>query len=73
MTKRRFRLTYENGHEISKVLEDEWFDHPASTKTIAYGTQIAIRTLETPEGPVEYWRHFRAPGDRLLCRHIRKG
>jgi 3D (Asp-Asp-Asp) domain-containing protein len=30
------------------------------TKTLSYGTKIVIRTLMTPDGPIEYWRKMRA-------------
>ncbi|HSR33684.1 MAG TPA: 3D domain-containing protein, partial [Anaerolineae bacterium] len=29
------------------------------TKTMAYGTKIVVRTMETPDGPIEYWRKMR--------------
>jgi 3D (Asp-Asp-Asp) domain-containing protein len=58
--KSRYRVTYENEQEISNLLEDEWIDHPPSDKIIAYGTQVIVQTLDTPDGPFEYWRHFRA-------------
>jgi uncharacterized protein YabE (DUF348 family) len=57
--KSRYRVTHENGQEISKLLEDEWIDHPPGDKIIAYGTQVIVQTLDTPDGPFEYWRHFR--------------
>jgi 3D (Asp-Asp-Asp) domain-containing protein len=57
--KRRYRATYEDGQEVSNVLEDEWLDRSPEDKIIAYGTQILVQTLDTPEGPFEYWRHFR--------------
>jgi len=57
--KSRYRVTYENGQEVSNLLEDEWVDHPPSDKIIAYGTQVVVQTLDTPDGPFEYWRHFR--------------
>lgn len=57
--KRRYRITYEDGGEVANALEDEWLDHAPSDKIIAYGTQIVVQTLETPDGPFEYWRHFR--------------
>ncbi len=60
ITKRRYRVTYEDGQEIARVMEDEWIDHPPSDKIIAYGTKITVQTLETPDGTFEYWRHFRA-------------
>jgi uncharacterized protein YabE (DUF348 family) len=57
--KSRYRVTYENGEEVSNVLEDEWVDHSPSDKIISYGTQVIVQTLDTPDGPFEYWRHFR--------------
>jgi 3D (Asp-Asp-Asp) domain-containing protein len=59
LIKQRYRLTYEDGQEVARVLEDEWLDHPPTTKMIAYGTNIVVQTLETPDGTFEYWRHFR--------------
>jgi resuscitation-promoting factor RpfB len=59
VNKRRYRVTYEDGQEISRVLEDSWAAQPPITKTMAYGTKIVIRTLETPDGPIEYWRKMR--------------
>jgi 3D (Asp-Asp-Asp) domain-containing protein len=38
------------------VLEDKWLDQEAQNRIVAYGTQITIRTLDTPDGPIEYWR-----------------
>ncbi len=57
--KSRYRVTYENGQEVNNALEDEWIDHSPSDKIIAYGTQVVVQTLDTPDGPFEYWRHFR--------------
>jgi uncharacterized protein YabE (DUF348 family) len=59
LTKRRFRVVYENGQGSQRVLEDVWHAQPPITKTMAYGTKIVLRTLDTPEGPVEYWRKMR--------------
>jgi len=57
--KRRYRVTTEDGQEVANVMEDEWLDHPPSDKIVAYGTNVFVQTLETPDGPFEYWRHFR--------------
>jgi uncharacterized protein YabE (DUF348 family) len=57
--KSRNRVTYEDGLEMSNILEDEWVNHSPSDKIIAYGTQVIVQTLDTPDGPFEYWRHFR--------------
>ena len=54
--KSRTRVRYENGQEVWRALEDEWLDQEPSTQVIAYGANIVIRTLNTPTGPLEYWR-----------------
>jgi uncharacterized protein YabE (DUF348 family) len=59
LNKRRYRVTYEDDREVGRALEDSWAAQPPLTKTLAYGTKIVIRTLETPNGPVEYWRKMR--------------
>jgi uncharacterized protein YabE (DUF348 family) len=59
LTKRRITVVHENGQEVSRVMEDEWVDHEPTTKVIAYGTDIVVRELETPEGVLEYWRRVR--------------
>ncbi|MCL7451975.1 MAG: ubiquitin-like domain-containing protein [Anaerolineae bacterium] len=59
INKRRYRVVYEDGHEVSRFLEDSWAEQPPITKTLAYGTQIVVRTLDTPDGPIEYWRKMR--------------
>ena len=59
LNKRRYRVVYENGQEVERVLEDSWAERPPITKTMAYGTKIVVRTLETPDGPIEYWRKMR--------------
>ncbi len=59
VTKRRVRVRYEDGQEVWRAPEDEWIDRESSTKIIAYGTAIVERELDTPEGPVTYWRRVR--------------
>ncbi len=56
LQKTRTRIRYENGQEIWREIEDEWLDAEPSTRIIAYGTKIKVQTLETENGPVEYWR-----------------
>lgn len=59
ITKRRFRVMYEDGVEVSRALEDVWVAQEPVTRAIAYGRKIVTRTLETPEGPLVYWRKVR--------------
>lgn len=54
--KSRTRVRYENEQEVWRGLEDKWLDQAPNKQIIAYGTNIVIRTLDTPAGPIEYWR-----------------
>ncbi len=56
---KRIRVRYEDGQEVSRKLEDQGIVRPPKNKVITYGTGIVVRTLDTPNGPVEYWRRVR--------------
>ncbi len=56
---RRIRVRYEDGQEISRQVDSEHVAVPPTTKLIGYGTKIVVRTLDTPSGPIEYWRVIR--------------
>ena len=53
---RTIRVRFENGAEISRAVEDESEIQPVRDRIVNYGTRVVIRTLDTPDGPVEYWR-----------------
>jgi uncharacterized protein YabE (DUF348 family) len=53
---KRQRVVYEDGIEFSRQTEDEWVAREPKPRIVGYGTKINIRTLQTPNGPVEYWR-----------------
>lgn len=59
LNKRRYRVLYQDGREVERFLEDSWAEQVPITRTYAYGTKIVIRTLDTPDGPIEYWRKMR--------------
>ncbi len=54
--RKRYRLRYENGILVSETLENEWTAREPVNQVVGYGTRIVPRVLETPDGPVEYWR-----------------
>ena len=56
---KRIRVSYEDGHEVSRVIDGQYVAVPPTTKIFGYGTMIVVRTLDTPSGPVEYWRKIR--------------
>jgi resuscitation-promoting factor RpfB len=55
----RTRIRYENGVEVSRQAEGTLTVQPAQNRIISYGTNIVLRTLDTPSGPVQYWRVIR--------------
>jgi resuscitation-promoting factor RpfB len=56
---RTIRVRYENGVEISRVIEQEEQVQEPINRVIAYGTRIVIYTADTPDGPIRYWRRLR--------------
>jgi 3D (Asp-Asp-Asp) domain-containing protein len=57
--RRRYKVVYHDGQEVGRYLEEEWMAQEPQPRRIVYGTRIVVRTLETPEGPIEYWRRVR--------------
>lgn len=53
------RVRYENGEEIGREPASSYIEQEPLTQIIAYGTQIVLRTVDTPEGTREYWRVLR--------------
>jgi 3D (Asp-Asp-Asp) domain-containing protein len=56
---RRIRVRYEDGRQVARTLDNEYVAVPPTDKIFGYGTKIVVRTLNTPSGPVEYWRVVR--------------
>ena len=56
---KNYRVRYENGVEIQRELTEEFMAQAPVNEVVAYGTRITIRTIETPDGVLEYWRKFR--------------
>lgn len=50
------RVRTENGEEAFHNTSEEQILSPAVDETREYGTKISVRTLDTPDGPIEYWR-----------------
>lgn len=53
---KRIRIRMEDGKEISRTNEAEWKVQDPVNQKVGYGTQVVVRTLDTPSGPIEYWR-----------------
>lgn len=56
LTAQRIRVRYEDGVEAGRQVEAEWIAQEPRNRVIGYGTKIVIRTMDTPDGPIEYWR-----------------
>lgn len=56
---REFIVRYENEIEISRTLSEETLVSAPVDQIIHYGTNIVLSTLDTPNGPVQYWRRLR--------------
>jgi resuscitation-promoting factor RpfB len=57
--RQRVRVRYENGIEVGQTIDGEWVAQEPINEVIGYGTRIVVRTLETPQGVLEYWRMVR--------------
>ena len=53
---RRTRVRLENGVEVSRAPDGEIVTVAPVNRVIRYGTNIVMRVIDTPSGPVEYWR-----------------
>lgn len=53
------RVRRENGSEISRTQESSGVAREPINRVLNYGTNIVIRTIDTPEGTKEYWRVLR--------------
>jgi 3D (Asp-Asp-Asp) domain-containing protein len=49
-------VRYEDGQEVTRETEAEWTASEPETQLSGYGTQVQVRSMDTPAGPIEYWR-----------------
>ncbi len=59
ITRHRYLVVLEDGAPITRTLQDTWLAQQPITRTFKYGTKIVLRELETPDGPLTYWRKIR--------------
>jgi uncharacterized protein YabE (DUF348 family) len=52
----RVRIRIEDGKEVSREVEGEWVASQPQDQIVGYGTLVVPHTLDTPEGPIQYWR-----------------
>ncbi|MBX7213230.1 MAG: ubiquitin-like domain-containing protein [Thermoflexales bacterium] len=53
---KRTMVTLEDGAEVQRELVADFVAREAQPRIYKYGTRVVIRTLDTPDGPVQYWR-----------------
>ncbi len=53
------RITYEDGSEVGREFLGQVVTKEPVDQIFYYGTNIVVRTMETPDGPIEYWRKIR--------------
>jgi uncharacterized protein YabE (DUF348 family)/3D (Asp-Asp-Asp) domain-containing protein len=56
---KHIRVRYENGVEISRQEETNTVAREPVPRSIAYGTNVVLRAIDTPDGPRQYWRRVR--------------
>jgi uncharacterized protein YabE (DUF348 family) len=59
ITRQRYRVILEDSQPITRTLDDTWLAQAPVTRVNKYGAKIVLRELETPNGPVTYWRKVR--------------
>jgi uncharacterized protein YabE (DUF348 family) len=52
----RLRLRYEDGQETAKTTEAQWVASPPRNRKVGYGTKVVVRSLDTADGAIQYWR-----------------
>lgn len=52
----RTRIRYENNEEVLHTTTEEQVLVEAIPEKCEYGTKVTVRTLDTPDGTIEYWR-----------------
>ena len=57
--RQQVKVYYENGQEVHRTEEDAWVAREPEDRILEYGTQIVVRQMDTPNGPMEYWRKLR--------------
>ncbi len=55
----RVRVRYENGIAVQRSEAETVVVTAPVNRVIGYGTNVVIRTIDTPDGPREYWRVLR--------------
>ena len=52
----KVKIRYEDGRETMRTSGITLTIRPPQNEIVGYGTKVVIRTMETPNGTIEYWR-----------------
>jgi len=52
----RVRVRFEDGQEVDRQTEAEWTATQPVNQVLGYGTQVVVKSAETPDGVIEYYR-----------------
>lgn len=52
----RERIRYEDNQETARGVDSDWVASPPVNEVVGIGTKVVPLKLDTPEGPIEYWR-----------------
>ncbi len=52
----RTRIIYEDDQEVNRIEEVTWIAKEPIDQLTGLGTKVVVRTMDTPNGPIEYWR-----------------
>jgi uncharacterized protein YabE (DUF348 family) len=59
LERRVIRVRLENGIEVSREVTETVVVREVLNQVISYGTSVVVRSLDTPQGPRQYWRVLR--------------
>jgi uncharacterized protein YabE (DUF348 family) len=59
ISRTNLRVRYENGVEVGRQQESTTIAVEPLSRVINFGTNVVLRTVDTPDGPREYWRRVR--------------
>jgi uncharacterized protein YabE (DUF348 family)/3D (Asp-Asp-Asp) domain-containing protein len=59
LERRIIRVRSENGIEVSREVTETLIVREVVNEVISYGTNVVVRSLDTPQGPRQYWRVLR--------------
>ena len=52
----RTRIRYEDDQETNRTEDTTWIAKEAKPQIVGRGTKVVVQTMDTPQGPIEYWR-----------------